>query len=379
MTEPREGGGLTVALLGSYGPSLIIFRGALIRDLIARGHKVIAMAPDLGPALANQLKALGAEPLQTPMVNNSLNPISMLKSLNALRRVFAATSPDALIAYTIKPVTLGSLAASWAGVGNIIGLITGLGFAFTEGDGARRKISRLAATFLYRRALRRNQLVIFQNPDDRDYFRQQNILGDETPSIVVPGSGVELDRFQPAPLPDKPCFLMVARLIGDKGVREFGEAARRLKQTYPEASFRLAGWFDDSPDGISRDELARMEAGGLEYLGKLDDIRPALAAASVFVLPSRYREGTPRSSLEAMAMGRAVVTTDMPGCRETVIDGDNGFLVPPRDPDALFRALEKFLIDPDLAVRMGARSRKLAEERFDVAKVNRMIIDAAGL
>ena len=379
MTGPREGGGLTVALLGSYGPSLIIFRGALIQDLIARGHKVIAMAPDLGPALADQLKALGAEPLQTPMVNNSLNPLSMLKSLNALRRVFAATRPDALIAYTIKPVTLGSLAASRAGVGNIVGLITGLGFAFTEGDGVRRRISRLAATFLYRRALRRNRLVIFQNPDDRDYFRQKNILGDETPSIVVPGSGVELDKFQPAPLPEKPCFLMVARLIGDKGVREFGEAARRLKQSYPEASFRLAGWFDDSPDGISRDELARMEAGGLQYLGKLDDIRPALAAASVFVLPSRYREGTPRSSLEAMAMGRAVVTTDMPGCRETVIDGDNGFLVPPRDPEALFSALEKFLIDPDLAVRMGARSRKLAEERFDVAKVNRMIIDASGL
>jgi glycosyltransferase involved in cell wall biosynthesis len=379
VTASREGGGRKVALLGSYGPSLIIFRGALIKDLVARGHQVIAMAPDIAPSLAEQLRALGAEPLQTPMVNNSLNPLSMLKSLNALRQVFSATRPDALIAYTIKPVTLGSLAASWAKVGNIVGLITGLGFAFTEGNGARRKVSRLAATFLYRRALRRNQLVIFQNPDDRDYFRDHDILSDDTRSIVVRGSGVELDKFAPAPLPGKPVFLMVARLIGDKGVREFADAARRLKAKYPETAFHLAGWFDDSPDGIKREELARMEADGVEYLGKLDDIRPALAAASVFVLPSRYREGTPRSSLEAMSMGRAVVTTDTPGCRETVINGDNGFLVPPRDPDALFEAMERFIVEPELSEKMGARSRKLAEERFDVAIVNRMILDAAGL
>lgn len=379
MTAPPKVGSLTVALLGSYGPSLVIFRGALIQDLVARGHRVIAMAPDISPVLADQLEALGAEPLQTPMVNNSLNPLSMMNSLNALRRVFAATRPDALIAYTIKPVTLGSIAASWAGVSNIVGLITGLGFAFTEGDGARRKVSRLAATFLYRRALRRNQLVIFQNPDDRAYFRDHNILRDETRSIVVRGSGVELDKFRPAALPVKPAFLMVARLIGDKGVREFAEAARLLKQRHPQASFRLAGWFDESPDAISREELARMEAGGVDYLGKLDDIRPALAAASVFVLPSRYREGTPRSTLEAMAMGRAVVTTDTPGCRETVVDGSNGFLVPPRDAKALVAAMERFIVEPTLAAEMGARSRSLAEERFDVAIVNRMIIEASGL
>ena len=371
--------GKTIAVLGSYGPSMVTFRGSLIKELVGRGHRVIAMAPDIGPALAGQLRGLGAEALQTPMVNNSLNPLSMLNSLRALHKVFAATRPDTLIAYTVKPVTLGSLAASWAGVGNIIGLITGLGFAFTEGAGTRRKVSRLAATFLYRQALRRNQLVIFQNPDDRDYFREHSILARDAKSLVVPGSGVELDRFTPVPLPATPTFLMVARLIGDKGVREFAEAATLLKKRYPEASFRLAGWFDDSPDAISRDELARMEAGGVEYLGKLDDIRPALGAASIFVLPSRYREGTPRSSLEAMAMGRAIVTTDTPGCRETVIDGENGFLVPPRDSAALVAAMEKFIVEPALAARMGSRSRELAEERFDVHLVNRMMINAAGL
>ena len=375
-SEPRR---QTVAVLGSYGPSLLAFRGVLIQDLVARGHRVMAMAPDIGPELAERLKALGAGPLQTPMVNNSLNPLSMLNSLKALRQVFKTTRPDSLIAYTIKPVTLGSLAASWAGVRNIVGLITGLGFAFTEGAGLRRKLSRIAATFLYRRALKRNQLVIFQNPDDRTYFRDHDILGPDTRSIVVRGSGVELDRFAPLPLPQSPAFLMVARLIGDKGVREYAEAAAVLKRRYPEASFRLAGWFDDSPDAIGRDELAKMESEGVEYLGKLGDIRPALGAASVFVLPSRYREGTPRSSLEAMAMGRAVVTTDTPGCRETVVKGENGFLVQPRDPAALIAAMERFILEPDLAAEMGRHSRRLAEERFDVRIVNQMIIDAAGL
>jgi glycosyltransferase involved in cell wall biosynthesis len=171
---------------------------------------------------------------------------------------------------------------------------------------------------------------------------------------------------------------MISRLLGDKGLREYGEAARRLKARHPEARFALVGYFDNSPDAISREELAAIEAGGVEYLGRMEDVRGAIAECNVYVLPS-YREGTPRSVLEAMAMGRAIVTTDAPGCRQTVDEGRNGFLAAPRDPDSLEAAMGRFIADPGLIAPMGGESRRIAEARFDVDRVNAQILDAAGL
>ena len=161
-------------------------------------------------------------------------------------------------------------------------------------------------------------------------------------------------------------------------MREYGEAAIRLKRQYPAASFQLVGYFDQSPDAILESELDRMIAGGVEFLGRLDDVRPAIAACSIYVLPS-YREGTPRSVLEAMAMGRPIVTTDAPGCRETVEPGRNGFLVPPREVSPLADAMERFIVDPGLAARMGAASRDLADRKYEVTSVSRSIIEASGL
>ena len=171
---------------------------------------------------------------------------------------------------------------------------------------------------------------------------------------------------------------MIARLLGDKGIREFGAAARSLKARYPDTPIRLVGYLDQSPDSIRQAELDEIVASGVEFIGRLGDVRPAIAESSVYVLPS-YREGTPRSTLEAMAMGRAVVTTDAPGCRETVVEGVNGFLVPPRDAVALAAAMEKFILDPGLAARMGAESRRIAEEKYDVNLVNAEIMRHAGL
>jgi glycosyltransferase involved in cell wall biosynthesis len=173
-------------------------------------------------------------------------------------------------------------------------------------------------------------------------------------------------------------FLMIARFLKDKGIREYGEAAARLKRERPELRMMLVGWADESPDCIAPRELQAMTAAGIDYLGQMDDVRPALAECSVYVLPS-YREGTPRSVLEAMATGRAIVTTDAPGCRETVVDGANGWLVPPRDPEALYRAMRRFADDPALCAPMGAESRRLAELKYDVHRVNEAILDHAGL
>jgi glycosyltransferase involved in cell wall biosynthesis len=366
----------TVVVLGSYAPSLILFRGPLIAELISRGYRVVAMAPRIGSDIAGQLRSMGAEPRDVDIENASMAPRATLRSLRALERAFREIRPDAVIAYTIKPVTLGCLAAAKAGVPRIVALITGLGFAFIDGGGLKRRLSRLVATTLYRRALRKAHAIIFQNPDDRAFFRDRRITT-RSDAAVVAGSGIDVAHYTPAPLPPGPDFLMIARLLGDKGVREYASAARRLKQAHPAARFRLVGFLDPSPDGISQAEVDGW-SDAVEFLGKLDDVRPAIAEARVYVLPS-YREGTPRSSLEAMAVGRAVVTTHAVGCRETVEEGVNGFMVPVRDADALAAAMERFIVDPGLAERMGRESRRIAEDKFDVRRVNAALLEAAGL
>jgi glycosyltransferase involved in cell wall biosynthesis len=220
---------------------------------------------------------------------------------------------------------------------------------------------------------------MFQNPDDRNLFVASGLVPSTLPVTLINGSGVDLAAYSPCPLPDEPVFLLIARLLADKGLREYQRAARRLKARYPRARFLLAGDLDPNPLSISAEELAKWRAdGAIEYLGRLEDVRPAYAAALVYVLPS-YREGTPRTVLEAMAMGRPIVTTDAPGCRETVVDGVNGFLVPVRDDAALETALERFILDPSLADRMGRESLAIAREKYDVHKVNAVIMAAMNL
>jgi glycosyltransferase involved in cell wall biosynthesis len=373
-----SGAGRTCIVLGSYAPSLTLFRGPLIAELVRRGYRVVAMAPEIGENVREKLRALGAEAADVPLSRDSLNPAAMAGSLRALTRAFREIRPDAVIAYTVKPVTLGAIAARRADVPTFVALVTGLGFAFMEGRETRRLISRVAATWLYRIAFRLSRIAIFQNPDDRDFFRAKRILPRRARTALVNGSGIDIDAFVPAPLTSAPVFLMIARLLGDKGVREYGRAAARLKRKYPHAQFRLVGWLDASPDSIGEAALEQMVAGGVDFLGKLDDVRPAIAAANVYVLPS-YREGTPRSVLEAMAMGRPVVTTDAPGCRQTVEHGVNGLLVPPRNDRALEEAMEHFIRSPGTIAQMGAAARTLAEEKFDVRKVNAALLEAAGL
>ncbi|MDQ2878026.1 MAG: glycosyltransferase family 4 protein, partial [Pseudomonadota bacterium] len=319
------------------------------------------MAPGIDLALANSLRKLGATPRSVNLSNASLNPLATARTTRRLLRHFRELKPHTVLSYTIKPVTLGAVAARQADVPNVVALITGLGYAFTGGGGLKRRVARVAASILYRRALRVCDHIIFQNPDDEADFRRLGLLPRAVAPSLVNGSGVDLGVFAPVPLDDAPRFLMIARLLGDKGVREYGAAAARLKQLYPQARFALAGYLDPSPDSITQDELDAMVAGGIDFLGKLEDVRPAIAACNVYVLPS-YREGTPRSVLEAMAMGRAIITTDAPGCRQAVADGVNGRLVRPRDATALTTAMEDFIENPAMIASMGAASRERAVE-----------------
>ena len=367
-----------IALVASFAESLLVFRGALIRSLVNRGHDVMALAPDISADIKCALEKLGCQTHSVPIKRSSFNPIDDLIALWALHKLFAELKPDVVIPYTVKPVVWGTLAAHAAGIGRIVPMITGGGFAFTGGIGPRRLLARLIAGGLYRRALARADIVLFQNPDDMAQFRRLRLLPTHVPSTVVNGSGVDLRHFSPAPLPISPSFLMISRLLKDKGIREFAAAASVLKRRYPNVAVRLVGFIDESPDSISQGELDRIIDSGIEFLGKLNDVRPAIAQSSVYVLPS-YREGTPRSTLEAMAMGRAVITTDAPGCRETVVEGRNGFLVPARDSMALVEAMEKFVLDPKLAGNMGVESRRIAVEKYDVDLVNRDIMNHAGI
>lgn len=362
--------------------SLLNFRGALLRSLVDRGCEVHVVAPELEAGSAERLKleSQGFHVHTVRLSRTGTNTLTDVRTLFGFWCLMRSVRPSVVLAYTIKPVIYGLLAASIAGVPRRFGLITGLGYAFTgQAKGLRGAVRHIAQS-LYKQALARSCKVFFQNPDDEALFRQLKLLAPEIPSIVVNGSGVDVAAFDVKPLPHgKTRFLLIARLLGDKGVREYAEAARRIRAKYPAARFDLVGWIDVNPDAIKQEELDEwVKAGDVNFLGRLSDVRPAIAESTVYVLPS-YREGTPRTVLEAMAMGRAVITTDAPGCRETVVHEDNGFLVPVKSVDALADAMERFLTTPDLARRMGLRSRRIAEEKYDVHKVNAVMLGEMGL
>jgi len=364
-------------LVAGLAESIIAFRGQLIRDLVGMGQDVIVVAPGLadGP-VAEALQALGARPRHVVMRRSGMNPLRDAMYLLDLWRLMRRERPGRFMGYTIKPVVYGTLAAWLAGVPHRVALITGLGYAFTaDRSGLLVRLVR----FLYRIALAKAHLVIFQNIDDLALLERLRILKAGQPTMVVDGSGIDVSIFQARSLPEGPVtFLMIARLLGDKGVREYVEAAHRVKEQFPAARFQLAGWIDDNPDAVQRAELEQwISAGVIEFLGRLDDVRSALEGCSVYVLPS-YREGTPRTVLEAMATGRAIITTDVPGCRQTTSDGENGLLVPARSADALASAMTRFLAEPGLAAAMGRKSRGIAEQKYDVRKVNAVMLGALG-
>lgn len=370
-------------LLGGFPDSLVRFRGHLMNELLNLGLEVHAAAPGLSASsVCNILKARGILVHDFPLARAGINPLQDVGTLWRLYQLMRCIQPDAMLAYTVKPVIYGLLAARLAHVPQRFALITGLGYAFTESNDThhpKRRVLRHLVEALYRLALGSAHKVFFQNSDDEKLFRKRGILPALVPSRVVHGSGVPLDEFVQTPVPETPSFLMIARLLGDKGVREYAAAAFHVRVRFPEARFVLAGWLDANPDSISAQELEEwVRTGTLQYLGQLEDVRPAIAQCSVYVLPS-YREGTPRTVLEAMAMGRAIITTDAPGCRETVISGENGFLVPVQSVDALVHAMMQFLETPELAQRMGKRSRQLAEEKYDVRKVNTVLLQEMGL
>jgi len=346
----------------------------LIQCFMDRGWEVCCVAP--WDESARYLESAGARCIEIALSRRGLNPFGELSTVLNLYRVFRKERPVLIMNFSIKPSIYGSLAARAAKAGRVCSMITGLGYVFLA-EGRRQRILAAIIRFAYRRTLRNNYRVFFQNPDDRDIFNSLK-LARKGQSVVVNGTGIDTSRFTPRPVPDVTSgirFLMIARLLVDKGIREYAQAASSLKAVRQHVRCSLLGPMDDNPASIGREELTQwVGSGAIEYLGETDDVAAVIANHHVFVLPS-YGEGLPRATLEAMAMAKPVVTTDVPGCRETVRHAENGFLVSPKDEKSLMQAMERFVTDTDLVETMGEASRRIALEKFDVDAVNAIIVD----
>lgn len=356
-------------LSANSGWNLANFRSGLIRDLRANGYAVLAVAPDDGNR--QRLAELGAD---FRLIGVDSSGSSVLKDVRLVLdylRVMRAERPQAFLGFTIKPNIYGSIAAGLLGI-PVVNNISGLGTAFIK-----RGPLTAVVTMLYRLALGRSRRVFFQNPDDRDMFLAKGLVRPER-TQVIPGSGIDLTRFAPAPTQprsgdDGLRFLFVGRLLRDKGIGEFVEAATMLRDQWPGTRFQILGFADaDNRTAVPSAEIARWRSDGIvEYLGDTRDVRPFLEQADCVVLPS-YREGLPRSLLEASAMARPMIATDVPGCREVVTDGDTGFLCEARSAESLAAAMERMLrTSAQDRLGMGKRARARVERDFDEALVTK--------
>ena len=366
---------MKVAILYNTSDYLVRFRTELMLSLRAAGSEVVAITPRDHATLG--LAALDVRWREWQLEGKALNPFSDLVAVLRLRRILADERPDAILSFTIKPVLYGSILAPWLGVRTVVSMITGMGSMYL-GDSLRKRALLPIIDQAYRIALRSNYRVLFQNDEDVSWFVAKKLLS-ANKVVRTNGSGVNLSKFvlRKGEVV-KGSFLLVARMIEAKGVRDFAAAARIVKKGFPDAIFTLLGPVEHGDSGsIHQEEIAAWEQEGIiEYVGEQPDVRPFLARTEVYVLPSYYFEGVPRSILEALAMGKPIVTTDWRGCRDTVEPGVNGFLVPPRNPIALASAMERFLKDRTLSPSMGLASRRMAEEKFDVASVNRTVLEA---
>ena len=369
---------MKIALLGRDAGRVLAFRGSLIRLARAEGHEVLAITGPATDAEIAPLKAAGVRWFAAPLDAGGLNPFNDLAYRRAVTRILHDELVDAVLAYNPKCLAHGTIAARRAGVPRVVGMVTGLGHGFV-GRGLRERMVRFAKARLYRRAFAACDRVLLQNEDDRLDLELCGALPEHLHDRIrmIPGSGVDLEVFVPAPLPDGAHFLMISRPLREKGLPEFLQAAEEVKRRCPDASFTWLGPLQDpNPSAIDRATLDRWLAEGVvRHLPECQDVRPAIAACSVFVLPS-HREGTSKVMLEAMAMGRPVVTTDAPGCRHLVRDGRAGRAVPPGDPGALARMLAACAEDTAWREAAGAAARTEVERNFDARCVDAQLLEA---
>ncbi|MBQ9414567.1 MAG: glycosyltransferase family 4 protein [Clostridia bacterium] len=359
---------MKILVISPKNKTVFNFRGDLIRDMIAAGHEVYVTGPNRD--FIDDVLALGVkEFIEVPFVKDNTHISGDLSYLSQLKNVMRRLQPDLVFSYTIKPVVYGSMAAKSVGVPHVYAMVTGLGRVYASAS-LKTKGLRMITKALYRRAFKGCDKVIFQNRDDREEFVKGGYLpADKT--AVVNGSGVNMERFQRTPLPESPVFLMVSRIIKEKGVLEYAEAARLLKKQVPQARCILLGGFDNSIGALKSEDIQEyLDDGSLELPGEVKDPVSFYAGCTVFVLPSYYREGLPRTILEGMSCGRPVITTDWVGCREPIEDGKNGFLVPIKDAATLADRMIRLATDRALLEQMADAAYDRCKTAYAVDVVN---------
>lgn len=368
-----------IAIIVNEVSTLLHFRKELVLDLVKEGYEVFCLAEGYEPSTKEIIVSWGARPVEHNLKRSNLNPLADIIEVFKLRKILKDIEPDMVLTCFVKPVIFASLAAKLAGIKKRVGMIEGLGYAFTpstEKKGLKAKIIKFLQIQLYKIALPTLDKVLFLNPDDqRDLLIENNIKVKSTE--ILGGIGVNLDyyRYFEPKIKSDVSFIFLGRLLREKGIFEFLEAAKVVKKEKPNTQFLVLGQIDkQNPTAMSEEKLQEyIDANIIEYLGYVKNVPDYIEKVDVFVLPS-YREGVPKSTQEAMAMGKVILTTDVPGCRETVVDGVNGFLVPLFSAEKLAEKMLELINKPILVRSMGIESRRIAEEKFDVRKVNKRII-----
>lgn len=363
-----------VIIVVNDAKSIVLFRWQLLIDLKINGAEVIVCAPDYEKNIKLKLCDNGIRFQQSSMNRTSLNPIREFSSLLWFYRFYKREKPNIVLNYTLKPIIYSSIACFLVKTPFVVSVVTGFGSIFL-GTEIKNKLLRLFIGPLRWFGLKLNHRVFVLNSDIMRSLNRQKLRSPKK-FVLIDGEGLDVNHYKFVPSPDLryPVFLMISRLIRDKGVYEYASAAKKVKKKYPQVRFLIVGCLDANPTALTKKELELLIAdGAIEYLGWIDDVREVIANSSVFILPS-YAEGMPRAVLEAMAIGRPIITTYAPGCRETVIEDVNGYLVPIKNVEGLAEAMEKFILHPELVIKMGIASRQIAEEKYDVYKINQVIL-----
>ncbi|TCB38306.1 glycosyltransferase family 1 protein [Acinetobacter sp. ANC 4910] len=375
----------TIVFIGTIASSIYDFRADLIRSLLKQGHQIYAFTSQYNAEDINKIEQLGAIPVTYTLNRGGLNPLADIVATYHLLKKIKHINPDVVFSYFAKPVIFGTLAAKLAKVPRVIGMLEGLGYTFTEqpeGLSYKTKFIRYIQVFLYKMALPMLDQLIFLNPDDpKDLLETYSIKVKKVE--VLGGIGLNLQEYPYQPVDDISLpirFLFIGRLLKEKGIHEFVQAAKLVKKQYPKTQFTILGQIDTFNIGaLQQSELDDLIASKVvHYLGWVNNVKDWITNSHVFVLPS-YREGVPRSTQEAMAIGRAIITTDVPGCRETVIQNRNGFIIPKWDSKVLAENMIYFIENPKQIRFMGDESHKIAIDKFDVEKVNQRLQNILGV
>ena len=373
-----------ILLIGTTAECVYNFRKDLILTLVAKGYEVYAFTTDYIPSELEKISALGATPVPYVFSRGGLNPLNEFKNTIFLYQKIKKINPYLVLSYFAKPAIFGTIAAKMAKVPKIFAMLEGLGYTFTEqpeGLSTKTRFIKQSQIALFKLSLPLADGVIFLNPDDpKDLLVKNNI---EVKKVhLLGGIGINLADypFSTKQLNDNITFIFVGRLLKEKGINDYVNAAKIVKNKYPNTKFVVLGATDNSNFGslTQKDINSLVQTNLIVYPGRVDNVNKWLEDSDVFVLPS-YREGIPKSTQEAMAIGRPVITTDVPGCRETVIDGVNGFLVPRWNPQALAEKMVYFIENPEKINEMGNESYKIAQDKFDSHKVNERMLNILGL